>query len=158
MNKDKLISLLREMSQKEKEYAKELKELTEKFKHPVLSALIKGIAIDSEKHSMFYESLAELLSETQPFLSEEELEIIKKGIKKHIDLEAEMIEFTHKLIEETQDPREKMILSAIYEDEVKHHKLLLSIQKHIAEKETFTEELLWDAVWKDSPWHGSPGG
>ena len=37
------------MSQKEKEYAQELRELSEKFKYPVLSALIKGIALDSEK-------------------------------------------------------------------------------------------------------------
>lgn len=158
MDKEKLIPLLKEMSQKEKEYAQELRELSEKFKHPVLSALIKGIALDSEKHSIFYESLVKLLSETQPFISEEELEIIKKGIRKHIEMEAEMIEFTRKLVKETTDPRQKMILAAIYEDEVKHHKVLVDIEKNVAEAETFTEEQLWDAVWRDSPWHGSPGG
>jgi len=25
-------------------------------------------------------------------------------------------------------------------------------------KETYTEEEIWDAVWRDSPWHGAPGG
>jgi len=99
------------------------------------------------------------LSETQPFISEEELEIIKKGIRKHIEIEAEMIEFTRKLVKETTDPWQKMILAAIYEDEVKHHKVLVDdIEKNVAEAETFTEEQLWDAVWRDSPWHGSPGG
>ena len=97
------------------------------------------------------------MSETQPFISEEELEI-KKGIRKHIEREAEMIEFTRKLVKETTDPRQKMILAAIYEDEVKHHKVLIDIEKNMAEAETFTEEQLWDAVWRDSPWHGSPGG
>jgi hypothetical protein len=120
--------------------------------------LILGIAQDSEKHSIFYKSVEELLSRIQPLLTEEELEIVKKGIRKHIEMEAEMVEFTRKLAQEADDSRLKLIFSAIYADEIKHHKLLLDIEKQIAKRETFTEEELWDAIWKDSPWHGTPGG
>ncbi len=49
MDKEKLIQLLKEMSRKEKEYAQELRDLSEKFNHPVLKALLEGIAMDSEK-------------------------------------------------------------------------------------------------------------
>ncbi|ADI32492.1 hypothetical protein [Staphylothermus hellenicus] len=148
----------REMSELEKKYAEELRELATKFKHPVLQALILGIAQDSDKHSIFYRSIYELLSRTQPLLTEEELAIIKEGIRKHIETEAEMVELTEKLARESEDPRMKLIFEAIHEDEVKHHKLLILIQEKIAERETFTEKDLWDAIWKDSPWHGSPGG
>lgn len=47
---------------------------------------------------------------------------------------------------------------AIYDDEQKHHKLLLDIKDKIAKRETLTEDVLWDLIWKDSPWHGAPGG
>ena len=83
---------------------------------------------------------------------------LRRVLGNNIEMEAEMVEFTRKLALEADDPRLKLIFSAIHADELKHHKLLLDIEKQIAERETFTEEELWDAIWKDSPWHGSPGG
>ncbi len=158
MDKEELINIVHEMSLKEEEYARELRELATKFKHPVLQALILGISKDSEKHSIFYKSIEELLRKTQPLITEEELEIIKKGIRKHIKMEAQMIEFTKNILDKVNDPRLRLVFSAIYEDEVKHHKLLIDIERNIAERETFAEEDLWEAVWRDSPWHGTPGG
>ena len=158
MNKQELASLLKTMSEKEKKYAEELENLSERFRHPVLQALIKGIAKDSEKHSIFYAALAKLVGEIQPMITEEELRIIREGLEKHIETEANMIELTRRLAVETSDPRQKLVLQAIYEDEVKHHKILLDIHRNIVEKEAFTEEQVWDSVWKDSPWHGAPGG
>lgn len=46
----------------------------------------------------------------------------------------------------------------IHDDEVRHHKLLLSLQKKIAEAETLTEADVWEMVWKDVAYHGAPGG
>jgi len=51
-----------------------------------------------------------------------------------------------------------MILVVIYYDELKHHGVLVDLLKNVAEREVYTEEELWDAVWKDSPWHGAPRG
>ena len=158
MNETRLLETVRQMVEKEKEYAEELRRLSEKFRHPVLQALIMGIVMDSLKHSIFYEAAEKLLREAQPMLTEEELDVILAGIKKHIETEAQMIKYTRRAAEETSDPRLKLILYAIHEDEVKHHKLLLDIQEKLAKRETFTEQDLWDAVWRDSPWHGSPGG
>jgi len=53
--------------------------------------------------------------------------------------------------------RIKLSLSAIYEDGNKHHKLL-NVRDKLAKAEAFEEPDLWDAVWKDSPWYGAPGG
>lgn len=158
MKIEELREKMKEMNKIEKKYAEELRELASRFRHPVLQALIYGIAWDSDKHSIFYKAVYELLSRTQPLLTEEELAVIKEGIKKHIEMEAEMIKLTEKLARESDDPRMKLIFEAIHEDEIKHHRLLVLIRDKIAEKETFTEEDLWDAIWKDSPWHGTPGG
>lgn len=58
----------------------------------------------------------------------------------------DMISLTRKLLDEISDPRLKLVLSAIYEDEIKHHELLLSIKKNIAKCEKYGEEELWDAI------------
>ncbi len=147
-----------EMIHKEVEYAKELDELSNMIDHPVLQALFKAIAFDSRKHSVLYTSVLRLLHEEIKALTEEELKIISEKVRKHIELEKEMIERTLELMKQTDDPKLKLILASIHEDEVKHHKLLTDIEKNIASKYGVTEEELWDMIWKDSPWHGTPGG
>jgi len=147
-----------EFIQLEKKYAEELKNLAEATKHPVLRTLFLGIAQDSLKHSMMYEAILQLTSQIQPFISLEELKDIATAISKHIETELKMLEEARKLLSTSQDPRIKLLVAAIADDEAKHHALLLAIKKNIAEEEAFTEEIYWDLVWKDSPWHGTPGG
>lgn len=146
------------MAKNEREYAKELYRLSELLKHPVLQALIKAIALDSEKHGILYESIIKLLQQEITALSEEEIEIIQSNIKRHIEVEEKMIELAKKLASQTDDPKLKLIFSAIIDDEIKHHRLLVDIKENIVEKYKLTEENIWDMVWKDSPWHGTPGG
>lgn len=157
MSRD-VLKEVEEMVHKEVEYAKELDELSNMIDHPVLQALFKAIAFDSRKHSVLYTSALRLLREEIKALTEEELKIISEKVRKHIELEKEMIERTLELMKQTDDPKLKLILASIHEDEVKHHKLLTDIEKNIASKYGVTEEELWDMIWKDSPWHGTPGG
>jgi len=51
-----------------------------------------------------------------------------------------------------------VLLSAILEDEKRHHALLKSVVKIIVRGETITEEEWWDLLWKNVPFHGTPGG
>ena len=153
-----LLEVAKKMVVEEKKYAEELEEAAEKIKHPVLETLLRSIALDSRKHSIMYDALVKLLTGTQPALSNEELNTISTVVKKHIETESRMIELTLKLLEEVDDPKIKLIVASIHEDEVKHHKILLDIKKNIAEKEIVTEQEIWDALWKDSPWHGGSGG
>jgi len=153
-----LLGQAKAMADKEKKYAKELQDLADQVSHPVLKALIAGIASDSEKHSMFYEAITVLLSSRHPLMSQENLDLIRDAVRRHIEVEAEMVKLTKKWAEETDDPRLKLILMAIHDDEVKHHSLLVSIERHIARAVTLTEQDLWDMIWKDSLWHGAPGG
>jgi len=155
---EELATAFKEMSKVEREYAEKLLALSDKIKHPLLQSLFKAVAQDSLKHSMFYNSLVEFLSAIQPVITEEEYRLISSTIDEHIETEKEMIEKTRKFLSEAGDPRLKLVLEAIYRDEVEHHKLLASIKKNIAEREKFGEEELWDMVWKESPWHGTPGG
>ncbi len=153
-----LLELAKKMAQEEEKYALELENIAHPINHPVLRALIEGIARDSYKHSLLYEAITKTLEGTSPFLSDQELELLKAGIKKHIETEAEMIRLTKEVAQKTNDPRLKLLLMAIHEDEVKHHALLMDINNNLEEKEKLTEEDIWDMIWRDSPWHGTPGG
>ncbi len=153
-----LSSIAQVAAEKELEHAEELRETAKKTKHLVLKALLEGIAKDSEKHSLLYKAIFDFLNKTSTMLSEEELETLETSIERHIKVESEMIQLAREWSEKVESPKLKMILVAILEDEIKHHKLLRNILDKIARRETFTEEDFWDAVWRDSPWHGTPGG
>jgi len=145
-------------AQLEERYSEELKKLAESLRHPVLKALFAGIAKDSEKHSLMYRAIADLLSRQQPAISEEDLKGISEAVERHIETEAKMLEEAKKLLAGSDDPRVKLIVAAIADDESKHHAVLVSIKKRIAEAETLKEYMVWDLIWRDSPWHGAPGG
>ena len=155
---EELINLITNMAKKESGYAQELRDLANNVKHPVLKALFLGIASDSRKHAKFYESISALLSNPYPLISQEKLDEIKEAVKKHIITESDMVKISKELAEREKDPRIKLLLMAIHHDELAHHKILVSIQENIAKALTLTEEELWDLIWKDSLWHGTPGG
>ncbi|MEM1705791.1 MAG: ferritin-like domain-containing protein [Thermosphaera sp.] len=158
MNNLNLSQRLEKMSLREKEYSEMLLRTVEKFRHPVLAALFTAVALDSLKHSRMYESLVKLIKTEPPFLTEEEYREISESIEHHIKTEADMIRQTQELIEQASDSRCKLILEAIYKDEIIHHQLLTMIKEKLAKKELLSEEVLWDSIWRESPWHGTPGG
>ena len=153
-----LVERFKVYAEMEEKHAKALRSLAAELKHPVLATIFMSIARDSEKHADVYRSLAKLLSEVQPFISEDDLKKIAQVIDTHINTEAEMLRTASELMKSISDPRAKLLLAAIADDEHTHHKLLLNIKEKIAKAETITEELVWDMIWKDSPWHGTPGG
>ncbi|MEM0005095.1 MAG: ferritin-like domain-containing protein [Desulfurococcaceae archaeon] len=149
---------LRKLALMEETYANELMKLANSIKHPVLRSLFESIAKDSEKHALMYKAVIEVLESTQPFISEEDLKRVTVSINQHIETEIKMLNIALSIASEAKDPRVKLLISAIADDESRHHKLLLNIKEKIAKPETLTEDILWEMIWKDSPWHGTPGG
>lgn len=146
------------MVRMEKMHAERLRVLAEKVKHPVMRALLLGIAGDSEKHALFYQAVIELISRYQPTLSQEEFKAMVEEIAVHIETERRMMEITRELLEKVGDSRVKLLIAAVHDDELKHHGVLLSIRDNIGSEYVVGEEDVWNAVWRDSPWHGTPGG
>jgi rubrerythrin len=149
---------LRKLALMEETYANELMKLANSIKHPVLRSLFESIAKDSEKHALMYKAVIEVLESTQPFISEEDLKRVTVSINQHIETEIKMLNIALSIASEAKDPRVKLLISAIADDESRHHKLLLNIKEKIAKPETLTEDIIWEMIWKDSPWHGTPGG
>ena len=131
---------------------------TSKLGNVFVKDLLLGIAQDSRKHATLLNALKALVQGSVPLISEAERDSIANGIEQHIQMEAEAIDTYSHLVENSESKAIKTIAGVIREDELGHHKLLVELHKALIEPETLTEDAVWDMLWGDSPWHGSPGG
>ncbi len=155
-----LAPTLRRLAEAERRYAEELHKLAESIRYMVpLAALLEAVALDSEKHARIYEALFKIATgASQPGLVEEDLRLLEGVIERHIETEARMIEEARGLLDSVGEARLKLLLASILEDELRHHRLLTDVRDKVAKRRVLTDAEFWDAVWRDSPWHGAPGG
>ena len=124
----------------------------------MVKELILGIAMDSNKHASLLNALIALNTGSTPLIPEETTDQLKKNIAKHIELEQQAIDTYKAFWKELDDEKEKVVVKAILNDEIRHHQLLKRLHEMIVEKEKLSEQDIWDWTWKDSLFHGSPGG
>ncbi len=135
-----------------------VKENVDKLGNAFVKDLLLGISTDSQKHAALLKSLRKAVEGPTPFISEKERDKIAKGIEAHIKMEEQAVETYTELADKSDNEQVKTIAMMIREDELRHHALLKELHKAIIEPETLTEDMIWDAMWRDTPWHGSPGG
>lgn len=155
---EEILSLVKTWLKEELTYAAQLRSLAESLKHPVLRSLFLAIAKDSEKHNLILTGIKDYIENNRPFITEEDLDRIKETIKSHIEEESTSIKELTRLKEQVDDPALLLLIEAMLDDEMKHHALLVQIQKLIAEKEKISDQELWETLWLHSPYHGAPGG
>jgi rubrerythrin len=158
MDKDQLKAFLKEQIALEEKIVRTAKKSVKDTQNLLVKNLIQAISIDSNKHALLLNAIVARLESKTPFIEESKRDELGKDIKTHIELEAEAIKTYKELIPKMEDPGSKQVLNYILIDEKRHHRLLKQLYKLVIEKETLTEEDLWDLTWKDAPWHGGPGG
>jgi rubrerythrin len=144
--------------QLEKDIVKAAQNAVKDIKNRKVKELIEGIASDSNKHASLLTSLLAAHEGKNPLIDEKVTDQLKENLETHIKLEQEAIDTYKQLLTTVEGESETLIIKYILNDEVRHHALLKKIQKMVVEKETLTEQDLWDLTWKDSISHGSPGG
>ncbi len=157
MNKEETLKFIDRQIELEDRIIKIVEENVSKLGNVFVKELFLGIAQDSKKHQMLLRALRTSLERPTPFISTHERNLIGAGIEKHIQLEARAIE-TYSELEKTDNDQVRTIAAIIKEDEIRHHALMKELHKTVVEMETLTEDLIWELIWKDAPWHGSPGG
>jgi rubrerythrin len=158
MDTDQLKTFLKDSVALEEKIVRMAKKSVKNTENQLVKNLIQAIAIDSNKHALMLNAILARLESKTPFIEESKRDELGKNIKAHIEMEAEAIKTYKELIPEMEDPGSKQVLEYILDDEKRHHRLLTQLYKLVIEKETLTEEDLWDLTWKDVPWHGGPGG
>ncbi|MEZ0346318.1 MAG: ferritin-like domain-containing protein [Infirmifilum sp.] len=138
--------------------AEELEKGVTGLKSEVIRTILGSIAFDSRKHAEMYKGILNILTNISPAISEEDFDKLKGIVETHIRIEEEMIRELKELLGNVSDPRVENIFKYIFDDEVKHHKLLVNILEIIVKREVIKESEIWEMLWKEVPFHGTPGG
>ena len=158
MNKDETLAFIDKQIDLELKIVKIVEENVAQLGNAFVKELLLAVSTDSKKHAELLRSLRKAVEGPTPFISEGERDKIAKGIAAHIKMEEQAVETYAELAEKSDNDQVKTIAMMIREDELRHHALLKELHKAVIEPETLTEDMIWDAMWKDSPWKGSPGG
>ncbi|MCJ7424102.1 ferritin-like domain-containing protein [Candidatus Bathyarchaeota archaeon] len=157
-SKDELVSFLKKQIEVENEIVRSLNKSLDDVGNPTVKGVLKGISLDSVKHAEMYSSAIRLLTSISQALTQEQLDKQRDLVEKHIELEAELIEKIDHILPTVENQKVTLLLDAILMDEKRHHELLKKILEIIVHGETITEADWWDVIWKNVPFHGSPGG
>ncbi len=158
MNKEETLEFIDKQIDMELKIIKIVEENVAELGNVFIKDLLLGVSQDSKKHATLLRSLRKAVEGPTPFISESERDKISSGIEKHIKLEEMAVKTYAELAEKSDSDQVKTIALMIREDELRHHALLKELHKAVVEPETLTEDDIWDILWKDTPWHGSPGG
>ena len=157
-SKDELVEFLKEQVKVENKIVESLNKSLPEIDNPTVKGVLKGVSLDSVKHAEMYASAVRLMTTVSKALTQENLDKQKDLVERHIEMEARLIRKISEMLPTVKDNKVKLLLSAILEDEKRHHGLLKQILEVLIKGETITEADWWDILWKDVPFHGSPGG
>jgi rubrerythrin len=156
--KEELIEFLKGQIKVENKIVDSLNKSLPEIDNATVKGVLKGISLDSIKHAEMYTSAVRLITTVSKALTQENLDKQEDLVEKHIQMEAELIRKIGKVLPTIKDSKVKLLLKAILEDEKRHHGLLKEVLEILVKGETITEADWWDIIWKDVPFHGSPGG
>lgn len=157
-SKDELVEFMKEQVKVENKIVDSLNKSLPEIDNPTVKGVLKGVSLDSVKHAEMYASAVRLMTTVSKALTQENLDKQKDLVERHIQMEADLIKKISKVLPTVKDNKVRLLLSAILEDEKRHHGLLKQILEILVKGETITEADWWDIIWKDVPFHGSPGG
>ena len=148
---EELERFLKGMVKAEEEIVRSVESAVGDLKNTAVRSVLRGISYDSLKHAEMYRSAGELLSERRPALDEEQFDVQRALVARHIAMEERVIARLEEMIPGVENEKVLFLLNAIIEDERRHHKLLKRVEELLVRGETVTEEEWWDAGFGDVP-------
>jgi len=146
-----LIKFLENQVKLENKIVRSVSDALEKIENEAVSTALRGISLDSSKHAEMYRSAVAMLTRTAAPLSEDQLDLQKDTIERHIEMEAAVIKELEKRLPGIENEKVELLLKAILLDEHRHHKLLKTLLQILVRGEAVTEGDWWDAIWGDVP-------
>jgi len=137
--REKLIQLIKEQIEIEKENVRQVNETEKKVDNAAAKLSLLEIRLDSQKHADILNGILEVLGgvPASKTLWEHRIEsyidpfVVQRELENHEQREAEMIEHVEEEIKHTEDKGLKLLLQHVLDDERKHHKILETIVKHL---------------------------
>lgn len=146
--------IFKKISKDEEKRSKEIGRLTRGIKSEALRSLLQVLEMDTLKHAKYYSMIASMMSLSREAISLGDKNKIQNEIDYHIQEEAQHLEQLKHLTETSDNPRIKLVLNMISEDEKRHHNIFLSLKDIIASEETVEEDDMWTMLWEKGVWLG----
>lgn len=148
---DELIKFLGSQIKLEHKIIESVHNSLDDIQNEAVRTALRGVSLDSQKHAEMYKSAINLLTTTSTALNQEQLDLQKKVITDHIQMEEEVIKELEKRLGKIENEKVDLLLKAILADERRHHKLLKTLYEILVRGESITEGDWWDAIWGDVP-------
>jgi bacterioferritin (cytochrome b1) len=152
-----LLDFLKNQIVVENQIVESLEKAIVDMKNPAVKGVLKGVSLDSVKHAELYSAAITLLTEASTALNQGNLDEQRVLVKKHIEIEAELIKKLQAMIPSIENEKVVFLLKAILNDECRHHAMLKMVLEIIVHGETITEADWWKMLWENVPFHGAPG-
>jgi rubrerythrin len=146
-----MIRFLESQIKLENKIVRSVSDALEKIENEAVSTALRGISLDSSKHAEMYRSAVALLTRTSVPLNEEQLDLQRETVEKHIRMEEAVIKELEKKLPAVENEKVELLLKAILVDERRHHKLLKTLLEILVRGEAVTEGDWWEAIWGDVP-------
>jgi len=153
-----LLDFLKNQITVENEIVASLDKALVDMKNPAVKGVLKGVSLDSVKHAELYSAAITLLTSASTALNQGNLDEQRALVKKHIEIEANLIKKLQETIPTIENEKVVFLLNAILNDECRHHAMLKMVLEIIVHGETITEADWWKMLWENVPFHGAPGG
>jgi rubrerythrin len=150
------IEKMRSMASLEEEHAIRLEGESLELGDAVLHGLVGSIAHDSKKHAGIYRTMVALLERGSLAIPESQADGFAAKLEKHIEVETKMREEVRVMLKGEEDDRVKFLLLEILSDEDRHHRFLKNLLEAIIERDTISDEDIWNMIWRDVESHGAP--
>lgn len=146
-----MIRFLESQIKLENKIVRSVSDALEKIENEAVSTALRGISLDSSKHAEMYRSAVALLTRTSVPLNEDQLDLQRETVEKHIRMEEAVIKELEKKLPAVENEKVELLLKAILVDERRHHKLLKTLLEILVRGEAVTEGDWWEAIWGDVP-------
>jgi rubrerythrin len=148
---DDLINFFESQIELENKIVQSVSDALDNIDNLAVKTALRGISLDSSKHAEMYRSAIALLTSSSTALNEEQLDLQRKMVERHIKMEEAVIEQLEAKLPGVENEKLELLLQAILLDERRHHKLLKTLLEILVKGETVTEGDWWDAIWGDVP-------
>ncbi len=150
MNKQDFRKIIEERIKDEQKAASFLHVSIGKTDNPVIKLMLYQLALDSAKHDHLLQAALLLLDSPSAAISKMESEEFRDAIKKHVEIEENMLDKFEEIVDLAEDKQIRFILEEIISDEKKHHAITMRIHKLVCEDKKVSDEKWWDFLYRYS--------
>ena len=134
---EEFLSIIREWQALEEKTIASADELIRKGKNPLVSMTMEMIKHDSGKHKVMLQMILDNLKKEAVHLSPDELAPISALLNRHMEVEAKSIALANDALKKSELAMTRHILSALLDDETKHHSQLHTLNEELKKSTIF---------------------